>query len=322
MSAERFDDLTVRSAWLYHQRGWTQEQIARKFRVSRATVARALQRAIQDGLVRVVFAAEPERMMQLEENLCEGYGLQEAVVVPSGTDSTCRQTALARAVASYLERALEDKMVVSLGTSRTLHEMTGIFSSSRRLPNCVFVEMLGGIASEDPRFDIYNVSWRLAESCGGSARHLFTPAVLGSVQAKEVMLQDTRVAQTLQLAAESDLSLLAIGDTGINCPVFRMAHFDEEDISELQSRGAVGEIIGRAYDLNGNPVTTKIEDRILGLDLSQIDRLRFVVAVAGGKEREQAVAGALRQGFVKVLITDSDIAEGLVSEVSTTEQVV
>ena len=321
MSADGFDDLTTRAAWLYHQRGWTQEQIARKFRVSRATVARALQRAIQDGLVRVCFAAEPEKMMQLEERLCEQYGLVEAIVVSAGNDAASRQTALARATASYLERALEDKMVVSLGTSRTLHEMTGIFSPSRQLPKCVFVEMLGGIASEDPRFDIYNVSWRLAESCGGAARHLFTPAVFDSVQAKEVMMHDARVAKTLQLAAESDMCLLAIGDTGINCPVFLMAHFDENDISELQSRGAVGEVIGRAYDLNGNPVNTKIDDRILGLDLPQINQLRFVVAVAGGKERELAVIGALRQGFVKVLITDSEIAEAVVSQADTSETV-
>ena len=39
----RFDDLTIRVSWRYYQHGLTQEQIARKFRVSRTTVARVLQ---------------------------------------------------------------------------------------------------------------------------------------------------------------------------------------------------------------------------------------------------------------------------------------
>ncbi len=313
MSADPFDDVTVRVAWLYHQRGWTQEQIARKFRISRATVARVLQRAIQEGLVRICFAPVPEERMQIEESLRERFSLEEAIVVPAIAEAPARQTALAEATADYLERTLEDGMVVGLGTSRTLHEMTGIFSPSRKLPNCVFVEMVGGIAAEDPRFDIYNVSWKLAEACGGAARHLFTPAVLDSPQAKQIMLNDPRISETLQLAARSDLSLLAIGDTGANCPIFRMAHLGQADIDELGDQAAVGEIIGRAYDLSGNPVTTKIDDRILGLDLEQIRHLQFVVAVAGGVERTAAVLGALRQGFVKVLITDLEIARGLMA---------
>jgi lsr operon transcriptional repressor len=73
----RFEDLTIRVAWLYYQHGLTQEQIARKFRVSRATVARVLQRARQGGLVEFRFAPGPERMMLLEERLREQYALME-----------------------------------------------------------------------------------------------------------------------------------------------------------------------------------------------------------------------------------------------------
>jgi len=312
MDAHKFDDLMIRVAWLYHQRGWTQEQIARHFRVSRATVARVLQRAIRDGLVKICFAPEPEHRMLFEEGLCQQYSLEEAILVTCTAESSARQTALAKATAAYLERSLEDNTVVSLGTSRTLHEMAGIYSPSRKLPNCVFVEMLGGIADEDPRFDIYNVSWKLAEACGGSARHLFTPAVLGSPEAKEVMLNDTRIAETLELAAGSGMSLLAIGDTGKTCPVFKMAHLGEADIRDLQSRGAVGEIIGRAYDADGNSIATPIDDRILSLTMEQIRALPFVVAVGGGKEREAAILGALRQKFIKVLITDYDTGQALV----------
>ena len=312
VDSSQFDDLTVRVAWLYHQRDWTQEQIARKYRVSRTTIARLLQRARRDGLVKISFASGPKRRMLVEESLCQRYSLVEAILVESTPDPTARQTALARATAAYLERSLEDRMLVSVGTSRTLHEMANIFSPSRKLPGCVFVEMLGGIAAEDPRFDTYNVSWELAQRCGASARHLFTPAILSSREARDVILSDPGIAKTMELAANSDMSLLAIGDIGASCPIlFQMAGFDESDVRVLQANGAVGEILGRVYDIHGNAVSTPIDDRILGLSLDQIRALPFVVAVGGGKSREAAILGALRQGFIKVLITDYETGEAL-----------
>jgi DNA-binding transcriptional regulator LsrR (DeoR family) len=126
------------------------------------------------------------------------------------------------------------------------------------------------------------------------------------------MLNDAHIARTLELAAHSDISLLAIGDIGVRCPMFQMAALQEPDIRELQSRGAVGEIIGRAYDVHGNAVPTFIDDRILGLTLEQIRALPFVVAVAGGKDRELAILGALRQRIIKVLITDCATGQALV----------
>jgi DNA-binding transcriptional regulator LsrR (DeoR family) len=254
--------------------------------------------------------------MLLEESLCQQYSLVEAILVPATPDEAARQSALATATAAYLERSLEDRMIVGLGTSRTLHEMATIFSPSRKLPGCVFVEMLGGIAAEDPRFDTYNVSWELAQRCGASARHFFAPAILSSPEVKEVMLKDTGIGKTMELAAQADVSLLAIGDIGASCPIlFRMAGFEQSDVRALQGDGAVGEIIGRVYDIHGNMVSTPIDDRILGLSLDQIRALPFVVGVGGGENRHAAIGGALRQRFVKVLVTDQATGEALTATV-------
>jgi DNA-binding transcriptional regulator LsrR (DeoR family) len=300
----RFDDLAIRVAWLYYQHGLTQEQIARKFRVSRTTVARVLQRARREGLVEFRFAPGPERLMLLEEKLCRQYALEEVILVPSTSSETALRTGVARATAGFLERSLEDGMVVGLGASRALHEMADLFAPSRKMPNCVFVQMLGGIASGDPRFDTYNVSWRLAETCGGSARHLFTPAVVDTPDAREVLVNDGYIAETLQLAAQCNLGIIAIGNSGPNCPILQMATCNSKTVTDVQTPGAVGEIIGRFYDIEGKAIRYDLDDRLVGLDLEGIRSLPFVVAVAGGIHRGPAILGALRQGFIKVLITD------------------
>ncbi len=304
MNVERFDDLTVRVAWRYHRHGLTQEQIAREFRVSRTTIARILQRALHEGLVELRFAPEAERMMSLEERLRAQYALQDVILVPSFPEDTSLLSALAQAAAAYLGRSLEDGMVVGLGASRTLHEMATVFSPAHKMPGCVFVEMIGGIAVDDSRLDTYNVSLKLAETCGGTAKHLFTPAVVNTPYVKAVLLNDKRVADTLDLAARSDLSVLAIGDPGPDCPLLQMANWDARTTADLQAQQAVGEIIGRFYDIEGKSINSELDDRLIGLDLERIRALRFVVAVAGGADQVNAILGALRQGFVKVLVTD------------------
>jgi len=306
LDAGSFDDLTIRFAWFYYQHGLTQEQIARRFRVSRTTVARVLQRARREGLVEFRFAPGPERLMLLEERLCRQYALGEVILVPSNPEDTKLRTALAKATAAYLERSLEDGMVVGLGASRTLHEMADHFAPSRKMPNCVFVQMIGGFAAEDPRYDTYNVSWKLAETCGGTARHLFTPAVVDTLDAQQVLVNDGYIAETLQLAAQCNLGIIAIGISGPNCPILQMANCNSKTVADLQARGAVGEIIGRFYDIQGKAIRYDLDDRLVGLDLERIRSLPFVVAVTGGTGRGPAILGALRQGFVKVLITDLD----------------
>ncbi len=300
----QFDDLMTRVAWHYHRHGWTQDQIARKFHVSRTTVVRLLQRALQEGLVKVSFASEPEQLMLLEERLCEEYGLEQAILVPFAAEETALRTLLAKAAAAYLERWLSDGLVVGVATSRTLHEMGDYFSPSRKLENCVFVEMVGGIAADDPRLDTFNVSWKLAEACGGSARHLLTPAVVGSSHAREVLLNDERIAKTLKLAAKSDVGLLAIGSAPKNVPLYQMANLTEQDSKELESMGVVGEMMGYLYDVNGNPISHPIYDRVIALELQQVKDFPSVIVVGGGVDKELAVLGALRQRFIKVLVTD------------------
>ena len=304
MGKHQFDDLMVRVSWLYHRHKWTQDQIAQEFRVSRTSVARLLQRALQEGLVEISFESEPEQRMLLEERLCREYGLDAAILVPSSSDELTLRTALAKAAAAFLERWLNEGMVVGVATSRTLHEMGDYFSPSRKLQNCTFVEMVGGIAADDPRFDTFNVSWKLAEACGGSARHLLTPAVVNSFHAKEVLLNDERIAKTLKLAAKSDVGLLAIGSAPKNVPLYQMANLTEQDCKELESMGAVGEMMGYPYDVNGNPISHPIYDRVIGLELQQVKELPSVIVVAGGVDKELAVLGALRQRFIKVLVTD------------------
>jgi len=65
-------------------------------------------------------------------------------------------------------------------------------------------------------------------------------------------------------------------------------------------------------------VSEATSNRRIGLSLDQLRGMPNVVAVAGGREKAEAVLGAIRGGYLKVLVTDETTAEELLAKGSVT----
>jgi DNA-binding transcriptional regulator LsrR (DeoR family) len=63
--------------------------------------------------------------------------------------------------------------------------------------------------------------------------------------------------------------------------------------------------------VNGKPVKTSLDDRVIGMPLEQLPELKRSVGIAGGKRKLDAILGALRGQLINVLITDRRTAERL-----------
>jgi DNA-binding transcriptional regulator LsrR (DeoR family) len=70
----------------------------------------------------------------------------------------------------------------------------------------------------------------------------------------------------------------------------------------------VGDIVGQFYDRNGQILDTPLHDRTVALPLSDLRSMQNVIGIAGGLNKVPAILGALRGGFVKILITDERTA--------------
>ncbi|CAN5891822.1 hypothetical protein BH11GEM2_BH11GEM2_00830 [soil metagenome] len=67
----------------------------------------------------------------------------------------------------------------------------------------------------------------------------------------------------------------------------------------------------RCFDARGGDVRTALDDRILGITIDQLRKVRRVVAVAGGGDKTEAIAAGLKTTLVHALITDRVTAEAL-----------
>ena len=76
-------------------------------------------------------------------------------------------------------------------------------------------------------------------------------------------------------------------------------------------QGAVGDICLRFFDNSGIPVATPLDDRVIGMELQQLQRVNRAIGVAGGARKLDAIRGALEGRWINVLITDRLTAEHL-----------
>ena len=76
------EELLLRAAWFYYKDELTQDEIAKRLSVSRASVGRMLDRARRVGLVTISLNAEYLDAFELSAELRRVFRLSEALVVP------------------------------------------------------------------------------------------------------------------------------------------------------------------------------------------------------------------------------------------------
>ena len=71
----------------------------------------------------------------------------------------------------------------------------------------------------------------------------------------------------------------------------------------------MGDLCGRFFDVQGEQCI--LESGVTGVSLARLRVLDYVVGIAGGEEKVAAILGALRGGYLNVLITDTVTAQAV-----------
>ena len=64
------------------------------------------------------------------------------------------------------------------------------------------------------------------------------------------------------------------------------------------------EIVGRIYDKNGQTVDEDLKRKMVGISLDKIAKIPVRVGMSIGKDKIEAIKGAIAGGLVNVLVTD------------------
>jgi DNA-binding transcriptional regulator LsrR (DeoR family) len=313
----RIDELRLMAkvARMYHTQGLRQMEICERLKIHQSTVSRVLKRAEQEGIVRITVSLPSGTHTDVEDALQTRYGLDEAIVVDCLEDEDQIAHDLGAAAAFYLETTLRPDDVIGVSSwSKALLEMVNAMHPSQRGKETRVVQILGGVGNPSAEVHATQVTRRLADLVGGSAVLLPAPGVVGSADAKKVLMKDRFVREAMAVMPSITLALVGIGATEPSRALASSGNvFSPQEIGRLGAKGAVGDICLRFFDQSGNPVITELNDRVISIELEQLRKTPRVVGVAGGRRKVLAIHGALTGKLVNVLITDLVTAQQLLA---------
>jgi len=304
-------DAAAQAGWLYYALGKTQGEIARKLEVSRQTAQRLVSLSLSEGLIKVRLDHPIGRCLNLARAIAARFDLGRVRVVPGDADDgRATSLAVAQATAAEMERCLSDDapQCIAFGTGRALKaaaaQLCPLDASRHRI-----VSLAGNIAS-DGSASCYDVIFGVAERTGARCFPLPLPLLAASAQARRELRAQPMVEGALALGASADVAFVGIGQLDADAPLVRDGFVAREEIDALTQAGAVGEIIGWAFDRNGRLLDGLTNDRVASVELPALRRCE-VIGVAAGAAKVPAIHAALCGRLVNGLITDEPTAEAL-----------
>jgi len=294
---------------LYYIDGMTQERIAEKLGLSRVTVTRMIKKARDEGFVQITLTKPMPELFRLGLALERRFHLRTALVASNGATFRESLESVGRAGAELLNLLIVPGSRIGVAWSRTVSAILPYVRKPSSRPSCIN-ELAGTYLTPDMP---YGVSWSLAEKLGVSVESIPMPVLVRSGRVKDIMIREPAVSTALDNAASVDLALVGIGNVSRDASSMQTGYIGEEQLAELEAKGAVGDVLMRYFDAAGRYIPMSFEDQTVSLEWEKIIRLPFVVAIAFGPQKLEAIAGALAGGFIHGLVTDRWTAEALLA---------
>ena len=307
-------ELLAQVAHLYFDQGKDQNAIARRLHVSRSSVSRLLSQARREGIVEIRIHDPLPIAQALSNALCEQFGVKEALVLRAGRAELAeRRTQVARLAARYLEEHIAPGDVVGISRGGTLHAVVEEFGTLARR-NVRVVQLVGILHVARAKEDDGNLARALARKLGGEYYNLTAPLFVKNVETRTALMQEPAIRQVLDLARDAQLAVVVIGALDRqSSTIVRQRLLTTAQLTQLRKSNAVGEICSQYFDCAGQLILREFSERTMALDLNTLRDIPRVIGVATGVHKAKAIRGALRGGFINVLITDDETAQAVLN---------
>jgi DNA-binding transcriptional regulator LsrR (DeoR family) len=291
----------------FYLEGVSKSDIAAELGLSRFKVARMLDWALETGLVRIELDTRGELNLDLSVRLRAACGLRHCVVIDAPEDDEgLLRSALGRAAAELLTEIVEPGDVVGLAWARSLMAMRTSLST---LPACDVVQLTGALSLPEDDSSIELVR-DLARKSNGRGFFYYAPMVLPDAATARALRTQPDIARAIERYPNVTKAVIGVGawQHGLSTVAGALTEQERREIYDL---GVRGELSGVQIDGDGNPVTTPLTDRLIGIDAEQLHAVPDIIAVAYGTAKVDAVHAGIRGGFITSLVTHTAMASGL-----------
>ena len=314
---EERDDLLADVAEMYYEQDLTQAEISRAIGMTRSAVSRMLTEARQKGIVQISVIRPLHFDEELEAALQRRFNLQSAHVLTGhfADDYDKLRRQLGQAAAGVLKERLQPEMICGVAWGTTVSATIEALEDSS-LASVQIVQLVGVLQSNSHAYNAQALVEIMSRKLGGGGTYLYSPFIVENAQTAQSILGLPDVRETLAVGRRSDIALVGIGtvsDANYSS-LYQGGHITLETLQKLRDDGAVGDVGGVHIDIEGNVAGGDFNKRMVGISAGDLLAIPTRLAVAGGVAKSDAILGALRGGYVNLLVTDSETAEAVLAK--------
>lgn len=305
---------------LYYEECIGQQEIADRLGVSRVSVSRMLKAGREMNMVIVqVISPNSLEYSKLEQQLEQLYGLKEVVVVENSPVATRfdHQSALGAATIKLLETYLSDGDFVGVSMGVTLHNICRSLRQNSDPIACSFIPLVGGVSSgRSSTVSIHanQIALDFAQLFGAQYVEFFAPAMFSDRNVLRGFMNEAPMRKIQQYYKEIKTVIMGIGiPDRAGSTMIKAGYITAEQIHGLVERGVAGDLSLQFYDREGRTEAfEEFNERVAGMPLEQLRQVQNKIGIGSGIQRAEAVHGALRGGYLNILITDQECAQRLI----------
>lgn len=304
------DQIIHKAAWLYYTHNMRQEEVAKALNISRASVAAYLRRAREAGVVSISASTRLYREETLARRLEDGLGLRGVWIVPDGGGAMSAEANIPFVAANAFLSLIGPTSRIGVAWGRTIYHVADAMDVAD-LQDVTVTQICGNLgAPYTYRPDQCTIE--IARRLNARPINLYAPLVLSTEDLARGLRAERVVADQLAGIAECDIALFSVGSVEPDSHIVACGALSAGKLARMRAEeGAVGVIGGQLIDKAGRWIDCSYNRRLISVDLDTIRRIpkRFVVVAEAGKF--EALAAAIRGGFVSHLVAPAEMGEKL-----------
>ena len=319
-SSSPVPDLATQVARLFFDRQMTKVEIAAHLGISRFRVARLIDSALADGLVRIEYRDVPAEDRALATEMEERFRLDLCAVADVADDAdTGGLDVVAQLAGAVIDGLIGPSEVIGVAWGSTMAAVVRHIPT--RAATTIQVVQLAGSSSRLGRErDAGQLARSLADRLGATEYPIYAPAFVASADIRAALARDPEVAGALTRFETLTLAIVGIGAMpsgadGASSSLVRSGVLDETEVARLVALGAVGDLVVHPFDATGRFLAPDLVERAVAIGVDALRRVPRVVAVAAGSAKTAAIRGALASGVVRILVTDRVTARAVLASV-------
>lgn len=301
---------TAAMARLFYLENKSKTEIAERFGVSRFKVARMLENAIRDGLIRLEIHLPPELDADLSDALRTRFGLTHAIVLaspapgPDGGGPTPGPHHLGAVAADLLTEIVTEGDVLGLVWGPEIEAMCPELTA---LPRCTVVQLTGVAPLRSIDVNAVEAVRRTALVARGIAYPIYAPLLLPDGAAARMLRRQPGIAEAIGQFSRITKAVITAGAWGPGLSTVYDA-LSERERQGYRRQGGCAEIAGHLLDPEGRIVAPQLSERLIAIGLEELRQVPDVILLADGARRAAATSAALKTGLFNGIVTDASVA--------------